>query len=87
MAYRFANFSNVYGQSLSQSQKNRGDKDSFNKYGPYKLDKPASHINTKSIFTEDESQYFRATTNEDINNNDDIHQFIENSKTLREKIV
>ncbi len=41
----------------------------------------------KSIYTEDESQCFRLNTNEDENRNDDIYEFIENSKTLKEKIV
>lgn len=41
----------------------------------------------KSIYTEDESQFFRLNTNEDENRNDDIYEFIENSKTLKEKIV
>jgi hypothetical protein len=59
--------------------------DSASNYGQFKLDKPKSQIMSKSIYTEDESQYYKGNDNENSNNND-IYAFIENSKTLKEKI-
>jgi hypothetical protein len=63
---------------------NENSTDSAINCGKFKLNKPNSQI-CKSIYTEDESQCYRGNENEDSNKND-IYSFIENTKTLKEKI-
>lgn len=81
MAY-FDNARCQYDRHLREMEHERSWREYEHNYGQYKLDKPKNPITIRSIYTEDESQ-FRAHTIED---EDDIHKFIENSKTLREKI-